>query len=356
MIFYMHFTECHEELLQRDTLIHKPLGQLLLGFLDTDWKSYYKTANDTIHALQHMEDAHFQVAVYYQKECQMLRGIHPVFAGTIEELMQRTIDRQFGEPLPVVSQYAFRFFTYYPNPPITHKDYELLFCNERLKFPKEAVIQVGHGFVEGLAKQFEQLMQIQKAVEAIVLRTLDDHRGEKELYQKGTALHRYYLLQQMKFAPLMYLKKHTQETQVRQIIFAQGHPASKKDIEDLAAFEEMRLEAKTFFKVDDLAGVLLAEIEWMCERGISIRRCTTCGRYFIPYSKAARYCDRFIGQTGETCKQVSALKNYKERIEQDEFLKSYRRMNNAYQMHCRREDKKRDSQGENTLQIPLYAL
>ena len=118
--------------------------------------------------------------------------------------------------------------------------------------------------------------------------------------------------------------------------FAQGHIASREDTWDLSAFEEMPLEAKTFLKVDDFVGVLLAEIEWMCEHGISLRRCATCGRYFMPYSKATRYCDRLLEQTVAICKQVSATKNHKERVEQNDYLQCYRRLNNAYQMRCRR--------------------
>lgn len=340
MIFYMHFTERHEELLQKDILIHKPLGQFLFDFLDTDWKSYYNDAKQTMCTLQYMEDSHFLVAAYYQKVCQTLQKIHPVFAGTIEEIMHRIIEEQFGASWPVASEYAFRFFTHYPNAPVTQEDYDRMFHDLFITFPKEPVIQVGNVFVESLSKQFEQLMQYQKAVEAVVLRTLDDHRGEEKrypaLYQKGTALHRYYLLQQMKFAPLIDLKKHTHEMPVRQIIFAQGHIASREDTWDLSAFEEMSLEAKTFLKVDDSVGILLAEIEWMCEHGISLRRCATCGRYFMPYSKATRYCDRLLEQTGATCKQVSATKNHKERVEQNDYLQCYRRLNNAYQMRCRR--------------------
>lgn len=340
MIFYMHFTERHEELLQKDILIQKPLGQFLFDFLDTNWKAYYDNAKQIIRTLKHMEDGHFLVAAYYQKVCQTLQKIHPVFAGAIEEIMHRIIEEQFGASWPVVSEYAFRFFTYYPNAPVTQEDYDRMFYDAFITFPKEPVIEVGNAFVEGLSKQFEQLMQYQKAVEAIVLRTLDDHKGEEKrypaLYQKGTALHRYYLLQEMKFAPLIYLKKHTHETQVRQIIFAQGHIASKEDTQDLTTFEKMPLEAKTFLKVDDFAGMLLTEIEWMCEHGISLRRCTTCGRYFVPYSKAARYCDRLQEHTGQTCKQVSAAMNHKERVEQNDYLQCYRRLNNAYQMRCRR--------------------
>lgn len=77
MIFYMHFTERHEELLQKDILIHKPLGQFLFDFLDTDWKSYYDNAKQTMRTLQYMEDGHFLVAAYYQKVYQTLQKIHP---------------------------------------------------------------------------------------------------------------------------------------------------------------------------------------------------------------------------------------------------------------------------------------
>ena len=96
MIFYMHFTERHEELLQKDILIHKPLGQFLFDFLDTDWKSYYDNAKQTMRTLQYMEDGHFLVAAYYQKVYQTLQKIHPVFAGAIEEIMHRIIEEQFG--------------------------------------------------------------------------------------------------------------------------------------------------------------------------------------------------------------------------------------------------------------------
>ncbi len=61
-----------------------------------------------------------------------------------------------------------------------------------------------------------------------------------------------------------------------------------------------------------------------------------CGVAFIPYSKVARYCDRLQEHTGQTCKQVSAAMNHKERVKQNDYLQCYRKLNNTYQMRCRR--------------------
>ena len=78
----------------------------------------------------------------------------------------------------------------------------------------------------------------------------------------------------------------------------------------------------------------LLEFMEMIKRGIRIKRCGLCDRYFVLADKRKRdYCDR-IYKGKRTCKQIGAKQKFNQSVEQDSFLqeiqRTYNRMYSRY--------------------------
>ncbi|HBC30276.1 MAG TPA: hypothetical protein DC024_03365 [Clostridiales bacterium] len=66
----------------------------------------------------------------------------------------------------------------------------------------------------------------------------------------------------------------------------------------------------------------------MTKRGIRIKRCGLCDRYFVLADKRKRdYCDR-IYKGKRTCKQIGAKQKFNQSVEQDSFLQEFQRIYN----------------------------
>ena len=61
---------------------------------------------------------------------------------------------------------------------------------------------------------------------------------------------------------------------------------------------------------DDLGATLLTELLEMVEQGIELKKCEYCHRYFIPFSSKALYCDRSVGDTGKSCKELAVKEKH----------------------------------------------
>lgn len=91
------------------------------------------------------------------------------------------------------------------------------------------------------------------------------------------------------------------------------------------------------YRSENLCNLAFFEFKYMCVNDIHVRRCARCERYFLPFSKISRYCDRVADfNTGKTCKDIAAMEKYTDKISQNEALALYRKRANAYQMRCRR--------------------
>ncbi|WP_352415966.1 DUF6076 domain-containing protein [Oscillibacter ruminantium] len=87
---------------------------------------------------------------------------------------------------------------------------------------------------------------------------------------------------------------------------------------------------------DDLQAVLLTELQEMAAQNIKLKKCAYCGGYFQPFSIRTVYCDRLVGETGKTCKELAAKEKYEKKIAADEGLSLYQRRNKAYAMRVSR--------------------
>ena len=78
--------------------------------------------------------------------------------------------------------------------------------------------------------------------------------------------------------------------------------------------------------------IVMRELEYMVEHEVSIRKCEICRRYFLPHSKASRYCDRLVDDhAGKTCQDIGAMTKYQEKINGDLAKKLYIKVDNRIQ-------------------------
>lgn len=84
----------------------------------------------------------------------------------------------------------------------------------------------------------------------------------------------------------------------------------------------------------------------MLELGIKIRKCAVCGKYFIITGHNGKCCDNLYKDTGLTCQQVFADRNYKNKRKKNPVLKEY---DKAYKrMYARYSSKKNLTSDEYT--------
>lgn len=99
--------------------------------------------------------------------------------------------------------------------------------------------------------------------------------------------------------------------------------------------EDGTLTAAACFGSCSLPAVVFLEFEHMVSGNYAVRRCANCGKYFLPFSVAARYCDRIFAD-GKSCREIATREKYLERLHENRAKTLYVKNNNAYQMRTRR--------------------
>ena len=87
------------------------------------------------------------------------------------------------------------------------------------------------------------------------------------------------------------------------------------------------LEPKT---IEDILNFL---IRAMLRADVFCKTCRHCGKYFIPSHGNVGYCERLIDGTEKTCREVGAVRLYREKQRQNPILAAYER---AYKTHFAR--------------------
>lgn len=75
----------------------------------------------------------------------------------------------------------------------------------------------------------------------------------------------------------------------------------------------------------------VTELSKMIEANVIIKRCKNCGKYFIQKQNYNNdYCNRKYNQKGQTCKDIGASLQYKNKINNNPILKEYERAYKRY--------------------------
>ncbi|NSW92076.1 MAG: hypothetical protein HPY74_15640 [Firmicutes bacterium] len=78
-----------------------------------------------------------------------------------------------------------------------------------------------------------------------------------------------------------------------------------------------------YYHVQALDEMLFLEFMEMLKRGVQVKRCRLCGRYFVLIDKRKReYCGREYSE-GKTCQEVGPMLHYEQRLEADIYLQKF---------------------------------
>lgn len=86
------------------------------------------------------------------------------------------------------------------------------------------------------------------------------------------------------------------------------------------------------FRVSTIEEGLFISLIKMASKGIKVKRCKCCDKYFIPQGRIdTEYCDRIAPNSSKTCREVGATKMYQDKIKKNpitlEFQRRYKKMN-----------------------------
>ena len=101
-----------------------------------------------------------------------------------------------------------------------------------------------------------------------------------------------------------------------------------KVLENIQENSESAINLHPYFAIQTLEEMLYVEFSEMMKRGMFVKRCALCDKYFVLPDKRKRdYCDR-VYMNGRTCKQVGAKLKFNKTIEDDKFLQEFQTIYN----------------------------
>lgn len=105
--------------------------------------------------------------------------------------------------------------------------------------------------------------------------------------------------------------------------------SDKKQLDSYKLIIEEEIEVingkvyRTYSGIENISIIMKIEFLRMLELGIKIRKCAVCGKYFIVTGHDGKCCDSLYKNTGLTCQQVFADRNYKNKRKENPIIKEY---------------------------------
>lgn len=102
----------------------------------------------------------------------------------------------------------------------------------------------------------------------------------------------------------------------------------KKELADIHRDSQTPINMASYFVIQTLEEMLYLEFMEMLKRGIRIKRCALCDKYFVLADKRKReYCDR-IYKNNRNCKQIGAKLKFNKSVEEDTYLQQFQTIYN----------------------------
>ena len=107
-----------------------------------------------------------------------------------------------------------------------------------------------------------------------------------------------------------------------------GEVDTQRVLQDIHRDSDYSVSMWQYFAIQSLEEMLYLELMEMIKRGIRIKRCGLCDRYFVLADKRKRdYCDR-VYDGKRTCKQIGAKQKFNQSVEDDTYLQEFQRIYN----------------------------
>lgn len=103
---------------------------------------------------------------------------------------------------------------------------------------------------------------------------------------------------------------------------------TRKVLNNIHREEDTIVNVWPHFAIQSLEEMLYLELMEMIKRGVLIKRCSLCDKYFVLSDKRVReYCSR-IYKDGRTCKQIGAKLKFNKSVDEDTFLQQFQTIYN----------------------------
>ena len=99
--------------------------------------------------------------------------------------------------------------------------------------------------------------------------------------------------------------------------------------------KEKNIVTEEVYELETVKEQIFFELFKIIQNNFVINKCENCGRLFIPatannnpYQKARndqKYCNNLYLNTGKTCREIGAINKYKEKVEDSDILKEYKK-------------------------------
>lgn len=120
--------------------------------------------------------------------------------------------------------------------------------------------------------------------------------------------------------------------------------ADTKDVLDAMHTDKSKVSLLPYYQVEDLGAMLYLEFVEMLRRGIRVRKCALCGRYFIlPDKRRREFCGREY-QGGKTCREMGPLLRYEKALATDPYLQKFETIYNRIYSRYYRADGKTEAE------------
>lgn len=94
--------------------------------------------------------------------------------------------------------------------------------------------------------------------------------------------------------------------------------------------KEKNIEVQEIYELDNSEEQIIFELFKVIQNNFVIKKCTNCGKLFIPLKTDKQYCDNLYLDTGKNCSEIGATKKHKEKVSDSlilrEFQREYKRM------------------------------
>lgn len=345
---YIYFSERYEYIIDKEKCEQFPIGKLLISFLYFEWdmiKTDVLNLKSKIFGMEKQENSvlladfpesknYFVMSKFYQRLYQTLLECHPLLGQTVDHYLESFLEDSFATQ-PVMAHYAYRIFKYYPNSPMSPKEINDFAAFADLPLPDKGLIEVTECLLNEIERIIDDFITFKDDLFEMINFALDVN-GK---YNNLSTHKRYFLMQRSNFESFKLNKALFENVSIeRKMLEDITVPDfGYYNIEDLLEeIKDIEVNSYTFYRTNDLRSLVMLEFDYMCCEGYFIRKCENCGKFFQPYSKRGVYCDRLFGDTGKMCKEIASALKYREQVENDEAKKYYQRLNNTYQMRCRR--------------------
>ena len=320
--FYeMSLENGQEYIVDRYKKIQKyPLGMWIIEFVDVDWHAMTLQCHEILKDASNTSPMSERFAVYYRGLYQTLAHRHPLFRDLFVEELEWQVRSVFGMEEPISKE-------------------EALWREELLMESKLPMIR--DYFPETLLRKCMEVFESLNKMKQDVLRILEEVMKPED--PERNVVRAYYEFNRSDWAHMIAVHENYSELHPR-FHFSFGnriydYRENRNNKQDKVKDEQLLEAGRTYMVTDSLPALTLWELDTICARNLSLRRCKNCGKWFIPTSITNCYCDRPLQDNPEkTCKDIGAASQYQKNVNKDAAEKLFKKVRNRVQMYKTRNE------------------